>query len=110
MFCSDIVHVCAHRWDYALEERDIEIADLKRRLVEAEHRAKEAAAKAAEELRAANSELQVGGELGPDPDSTCKCGFAAQVLEAAGAAAAEAFCCQHITLVSWIQLNSAGFN
>jgi hypothetical protein len=58
-----------YRWDYALEERDTEIADLKRRLVEAEHKAREAASKAAEELRALHSELlvrrQEGGRESP---------------------------------------------
>lgn len=48
------------RWDYAEDEREHEIADLKRRLVEAEHKAREAAARAAEELRAVHAELQVG--------------------------------------------------
>ena len=47
------------RWDYAQDERDTEIAELKRRLVEAEHKAKEAATKAAEELQALTTEVQV---------------------------------------------------
>lgn len=51
------VHLC--RWDYAIEERDAEITELKRRLVEAEHKAREAASKAAEELRVMGAELQV---------------------------------------------------
>lgn len=52
--------VCAAcRWDYAADERDCEIADLKRMLVEAEHKAKQATDSAAEDVAAANSELQV---------------------------------------------------
>lgn len=53
------VHECECRWDYAIEERDAEITELKRRLVEAEHRAREAASKAAEELRVMGADLQV---------------------------------------------------
>jgi hypothetical protein len=52
------------RWDYALDQRDAEIAELKGRLVEAEHRAKQAADKAAEDAAAAASELQVWCEGG----------------------------------------------
>lgn len=46
------------KWDYAQDERDNEIDELKKRLVEAEHKAKEAAGKAAEELKTLNNELQ----------------------------------------------------
>lgn len=49
----------AFRWDYAQDERDTEIAELKKRLVEAEHKAKEAAGKAADELKVLASDLQV---------------------------------------------------
>lgn len=60
-----LMHVHEHdcRWDYAIKERDAEITELKRRLVDSEHRAREAASKAAEELRVMGADLQVRRQL-----------------------------------------------
>lgn len=74
-------HLLLCRWDYAADERDTEIADLKRRLVEADKRSREAAAKAADDIKAASSELQVSGRLWASSccigaavvELTCKC-------------------------------------
>lgn len=47
------------RWDYTCDERDNEIAELKKRLTEQERKSKDAATKAAEDLKGLASELQV---------------------------------------------------
>jgi hypothetical protein len=49
-----------YRWDYSHDERDNEIAELKKRLVEEQRRAKEAAAKAETDLKDVLTSLQVG--------------------------------------------------
>jgi predicted RNase H-related nuclease YkuK (DUF458 family) len=56
---------CICRWGYSQDERDSEIAELKKRLVEEQRKAKESALKAADELKAVVAELQVdhGGSL-----------------------------------------------
>jgi hypothetical protein len=48
-----------HRWDYSHDERDNEIAELKKRLVEEQRKAKEAAAKAETDLKDILTSLQV---------------------------------------------------
>lgn len=76
--CCMMCRFGAARWDYSHDERDNEIAELKKRLVEEQRKTKEAASKAAEELKLVMDELQVGAacllpmiDMGTAVKSTC---------------------------------------
>lgn len=60
-WCSAIKYRCCPccRWDYAADERDTEIAELKKRLVEQDRKHKEMASKTAEDVKIMTVELQV---------------------------------------------------
>lgn len=51
------LHVC--RWDYSHDDRDNEIQELKRRLVESERKSKEEKLKAANDSKVLKDQLQV---------------------------------------------------